>query len=142
MKAGIYPDSLNYTVKTTSQVLHRSIYDVPVYTAELTIKGNFVLDNRQPGVKVAEVVLNMDDLKGIQGNPTFSIGNKEFKVKSGEKGLKAELVLDDNAKESDALPFSVRVDFSLSRSPSTARRSGQTSMAYSLSSWCSSQVSW
>ena len=107
VKAGIYPDSLKYTVKTTSQVLHRSIYDVPVYTAELTIKGGFVLDNKLPGIKVAEVVLNMDDLKGIQGNPTFRIGKKELKVKSGEKGLKAELILDDNVKEGDVLPFSV-----------------------------------
>ena len=114
--AGIYPDSLKYTVHTTSQMLHRSIYDVPVYTAELTIKGNFVLDKRLPEIKAAEVILNMEDLKGIQGNPTLSIGGKELKVKSGEKGLKAEIVLDNNAKEGDSLPFLVSLKFNGSES--------------------------
>lgn len=107
VKAGIYPDSLKYDVSTTSQILHRSIYDVPVYTADIRIKGNFVLDNRLPGVGIADLVLNMDDLKGIQGNPTFILDGKELKVKSGEKGLKAEITLGENAKEGDIIPFLV-----------------------------------
>lgn len=57
VKAAIYPDSLKYTVNTTSQVLHRSIYDVPVYTAELTIKGNFVLDKKLPGISIWTILV-------------------------------------------------------------------------------------
>lgn len=107
VKGAIYPDSLKYDVKTTTQVLHRSIYDVPVYTAELCITGSFILDDKLPGIGTADLVLNMDDLKGIQGNPTFILGGKELKVKSGDKGLKSEITLDETAKEGDNLPFRV-----------------------------------
>ena len=107
VNASVYPDSLKYDVKTTTQVLHRSIYDVPVYTAELTISGNFILDKRLPGIGTAVLVLNMGDLKGIQGNPSFILGGKELKVKSKDKGLKSEVFFDENAKEGDAVPFRV-----------------------------------
>ena len=107
VKAAVFPDSLKYDVKTTTQVLHRSIYDVPVYTAELNITGSFILDDKLPGIGTADLILNMDDLKGIQGNPTFILGGKDLKVKSGDKGLKSEITLDNAAKEGDALPFRV-----------------------------------
>ena len=107
VKAAVFPDSLKYDVKTTTQVLHRSIYDVPVYTAELNITGIFILDDKLPGIGTADLILNMDDLKGIQGNPTFILGGKDLKVKSGDKGLKSEITLDNAAKEGDALPFRV-----------------------------------
>ncbi len=104
-KAVLYPDSLKYEVKTVSQELHRSIFDVSVYTAELAIKGNFVLNERLPGAETAELSLNMDDLKGIQGNPTFLLDGKALKIKSGEKGIVAEVTLPANAREGDVLPF-------------------------------------
>lgn len=43
IKASLSPDSLKYVVNSVSRELHRLIYDVSVYTADLTIKGNFVL---------------------------------------------------------------------------------------------------
>ena len=107
VKVGLYPDSLKYVVNTTSQELHRSIYDVSVYTADMNIQGSFVLDKRLPGIGTGLLVLNMDDLKGIQGNPVFTLCGKELKVKSGEKGIQAEFTLPEDAKEGDALPFSV-----------------------------------
>lgn len=107
VKAGIYPDSLKYVVNTTSQILHRSIYDVPVYTAELTIFGNFILDDKFPGAVSADLVLNMEELKGIQGYPSFILGEEDLKVKSGEKGLKAEIKLGENSHEGDVLPFQI-----------------------------------
>lgn len=109
IKAGLYPDSLRYMVNAVSKELHRSIYDVSVYTADITINGNFVLDERLPGAGKADLILNMDDLKGIQGNPMFSIGGKELKIKSGENGIKGEVILDGKAKEGDILPFQIKM---------------------------------
>ena len=105
----IYPDSLKYDVSTTSQVLHRSIYDVPVYTADITIKGVFVIDKKLSDANAADLILNMDDLKGIQGNPSFILDGKELKVKSGDKGLKAEITLDESAKEGNRMAFAVSI---------------------------------
>lgn len=116
VKSGLYPDSLKYMVNTTTQVLHRSIYDVPVYTAELIITGSFVLDKRLPEVITADMVLNMDDLKGIQGNPSFEINGKELKAKSGDKGLNAEFSLPENAQEGDVVPFKVTMKINGSES--------------------------
>lgn len=107
LSADICPDSLKYTVGTTTNVLHRSIYDVPVYTAEVTIKGNFVLDDKLPGVGTAQFMLDLGGLKGIHGNPVFVVAGKELKVKSWKERLVAEIVLDRNAREGDTLPFEI-----------------------------------
>ncbi len=107
VETGLYPDSLKYTVNTVTQVLHRSIFDVPVYTADITIDGNFVLDDRLPGIGAGKLVLNMSDLKGIQGKPSFILGGQELKLSSGERGIVAEIVLDKGAREGDVLPFHV-----------------------------------
>lgn len=103
----IYPDSLGYTVKTVSQILHRSIYDVPVYTADVCITGTFVLDKTLPQVGKADMILGLQDLKGIQGHPTFTVGRTEGKVKSTDGGLKVEVILKENAEEGDVIPFTV-----------------------------------
>lgn len=116
VKASLYPDSLKYIVNTHSQELHRSIYDVSVYNADITILGNFVLDERFPGVGVGDLVLNMDGLKGIQGKPEFVFGGKELKVKATEGGLRAELTLDGTPREGDIIPFQVTLKINGSES--------------------------
>lgn len=105
----LYPDRLGYSVKTASQILHRSIYDVPVYTADVCITGTFVLDKTLPQVGTAEILLGLKDLKGIQGNPSFVVDGTEVKVKSADGGLKAEIVLKGNAREGDVLPFTASI---------------------------------
>lgn len=107
IKGSLFPDSLKYVVNTVSQELHRSIYDVSVFTADMTIEGLFVLDANLLKAEKAELILNMDDLKGIQGNPSFLLNGKELKIKSGEKGIKAEIALEESSKEGDAIPFTV-----------------------------------
>lgn len=107
IKGSLFPDSLKYVVNTASQELHRSIYDVSVFTADMTIEGLFVLDANLLKAEKAELILNMDDLKGIQGNPSFLLNGKELKIKSGEKGIKAEIALEESSKEGDAIPFTV-----------------------------------
>ena len=105
--AGLYPDSLKYLVNSTSQELHRSIYDVSVYTADIQIEGSFTIDSKMPEAINAELVLEMEGLKGIQGHPLFTVGGEELKVMSGNKGIKTELRIPEGAKEGDVLPFTV-----------------------------------
>ena len=107
VKGGLYPDSLKYVVNTTSQELHRSIYDVSVYTAVFSIEGSFIVDTKLPQAKSASLILNMGELNGIQGNPSFVLCGEELKIRSGENGILAELTLPENLKEGDVLPFSV-----------------------------------
>ena len=116
VKASIYPDSLKYVVNTTSQELHRSIYDVSVFTADMNISGNIIIDKKFPTVKNGCLVLNMSDLKGIQGYPVFVIDGKESRIKSGDNGIRAEFTLPEGAKEGDSLPFSVSMKLNGSES--------------------------
>ena len=105
--AGLYPDSLRYVVNCSSQQLHRSIYDVSVFTADLSIQGTFVLDARLASSHKAELILNLNELKGIQGNPSFVLDGKALSVRSGDKGIRAEIELPKGAKDGDTIPFSV-----------------------------------
>ena len=112
----LYPDDLRYTVTSTSQVLHRSVYDVPVYTADLTITGSFILDQRMASIRSGKMILCLDDLKGIQGEPSFTLGGKELKIKASEEGIEAEIALADEASEGDVLPFQLALKINGSES--------------------------
>ena len=106
-RAELYPDSLSYAVRSTSQELHRSIYDVPVYTADIAVRGSFILDARLAEVGSAELILNMGDLKGIQGRPIFTFGGKELKIRAIDNGIKADVQFPAGAREGDVIPFTV-----------------------------------
>ena len=41
--ANIYPQTLKYEIETTTQELHRSIYDIMVYGADVVVTGDFVI---------------------------------------------------------------------------------------------------
>ena len=101
----LYPDNLSYRVRSATKTLHRSIYDVPVYTAEITVEGNFVLEGKLPGTESADLLFGLSGLKGIQGNPEITFGGASLKVKSEENNLKAEIKLPTGAAEGDSVPF-------------------------------------
>ena len=123
--AELIPDSLKYVVNTVSRELHRSIYDVSVYTADITVEGAFILDAGIMKADKVELILNMKDFKGLQGRPSVQLGGKALKVKSGlsnnqgksyGKGIIAEVKLDKGAKAGDSIPFAVSLKFNGSES--------------------------
>ena len=66
--------------KADVEVLHRSIYDIPVYKAEILLKGTFnltenFLDNMSGDVYVS---LPIADYKGLMGYPVVTIGGNEY----------------------------------------------------------------
>ena len=112
----IYPDDLKYEVSSTAKELHRSIYDISVYTADLTIQGNFIVDERLASVGYGELILGMDDLKGIQGEPAFTLNGKALRIKASSAGVKADITLDEGAREGDLIPFQVSLTINGSKS--------------------------
>ena len=103
----LFPEDLRYSVTCTSQMLHRSLYDVPVYTADMTITGNFILDQRMASIRRGKMLLCLDDMKGIQGKPSFTLGGKELKIRASEGSIEAEIALGDETSEGDVIPFRV-----------------------------------
>lgn len=114
VKAELYPENLDYKVKTVTKMLHRSIFDVPVYTADIEVSGEFVLDEHFCEAGVGNVVLKLNDLKGIQGSPVFRIGDKDLKVKSSGTNIIAEVSME--GEEGDVVPFSVSLSLNGSES--------------------------
>jgi inner membrane protein len=68
------PDNLNIDVKTITQIRYIGIFQVPVFTADVTIKGDFgKISDLLPRSKIEDafVTLEMNSLKGISV-PNFS----------------------------------------------------------------------
>ena len=71
----IFPEVLDCVISADSKVLHRSIYDVSVYTADVHMQGYFVIPPAFAGKNVQEPVLSVlvNDQRGFEGPVSLSI---------------------------------------------------------------------
>ena len=93
-----------------SQIRHRSIYEIPVYSADVVVSGKIELsDNSISSCSGAvRLVLPFNKLKGIEGRPVVVVDGKEYSVKVQDKELVAELPYDVVAS-SDVLDYVIRI---------------------------------
>ena len=93
-----------------SQIRHRSIYDIPVYSADMTVNGKVELkDNSLDDCDGAvRLTLPFSKLKGIQGRPVVVVEGKEYDVKALGKELVAELPYDVVAANK-VLDYTIRI---------------------------------
>ena len=93
-----------------SQIRHRSIYDIPVYSADMTVNGKVELkDNSLDDCDGAvRLTLPFSKLKGIQGRPVVVVEGKEYDVKAVGKELVAELPYDVVAANK-VLDYTIRI---------------------------------
>ena len=63
----VYPRTLVYDIDTQTQTLHRSIYDIMVYGADVVVTGDFIIPAYLGEEKLKEqlVMMGMTDLRGI-----------------------------------------------------------------------------
>lgn len=96
--------------KVNSQIRHRSIYDIPVYSADLTINGKFGIDEKslEGSNGNIKLMLPFNKLKGIEGRPVVVVGGMEYAVKVYGKELAAELPYDVVAG-SQVLEYVIRI---------------------------------
>ncbi len=90
----VYPEDLKIDVKTESKELHRSIYDVMVYIADIHVKGNFIVPKFKDTVRSTKVTLEMNQLKGIEGDAILKIDGQETKflgMEAWKLGVAVEL---------------------------------------------------
>ncbi len=71
------------------EILHRSIYEIPVYTASMTIQGKFQLDKADLISHTGDLRLSLplDDYKGLKGRPVAVINGKEYLFEIDKDGL-------------------------------------------------------
>ena len=85
--ATIYPRTLVYDIDLPTQTLHRSIYDIMVYGAEVVVTGDFVIPALygQQELKEQTVSIGVSDLRGIDGAVEISLGDRNYSFHSGSK---------------------------------------------------------
>ena len=106
----IHSSEVIVDAKVNSQIRHRSIYDIPVYSAEMTINGKVLLDEKSLESCDGQVrlMLPFSKLKGIEGRPVVVVGGKEYDVKTVDRELVAELPSEVVAG-SDVLEYIIRI---------------------------------
>ncbi|HVV54936.1 MAG TPA: cell envelope integrity protein CreD [Mucilaginibacter sp.] len=80
----VLPDGLNYNGSLTSEVLHRGIYEVPVYNGIIKVSGNFTapdlgslsINADQLMPEKALLLFSISDLKGLKTNPQVKVNGQ------------------------------------------------------------------
>jgi inner membrane protein len=106
----VYPRTLTYDIDTQTQTLHRSIYDILVYGADVVVTGDFVIPAYLGAEKLTEqlVTLGLSDLRGIEGSVDITLGEKSYTFHSGSGGGR-----DYNSKALASLTEPIDLDRSL-----------------------------
>lgn len=97
-----------YDIDTQTQTLHRSIYDIMVYGADVVVTGDFVIPAFYADeiLKGQQVVMGLTDLRGIEGSVDITLGDAAYAFHSGSS--KVDEYFPDNSKGS--LSESIDVD--------------------------------
>ena len=86
---------LAFTGNVSVEMRKRSIYEVPVYRAELEVAGAFVPDDMAVSLAhmtgKCSVYLQLDGLKGVEDKVILEIDGREYPFCPAENGLQADL---------------------------------------------------
>lgn len=84
----VYPRTLSYDLDLQTQTLHRSIYDVMVYGADVVVTGDFVIPASLGEKKIVEqeVMTWLSDLRGIEGAVEIKLGEQTFSFHTSNGG--------------------------------------------------------
>jgi len=83
--SSIYPRTLNFEIETTTQELHRSIYDIMVYGADVVATGEFVIPAYYSKKEITSesVWVGLSDLRGIDGSVDFVLAQDNYSLRDG-----------------------------------------------------------
>lgn len=100
----VYPRNLNYDIDLSTQVLHRSIYDIQVYSSEILATGEFVLPDGlgREALTAQAVRIGLKDLRGIDGAVELQLGGERIQMRSLYEPITLDPALMDGKT---ALPF-------------------------------------
>ena len=118
--AVVYPRSLDYDIDLPTQILHRSIYDIMVYGAEVVATGDFVIPPvyGEKELKGQTISVGISDLRGIDGRVEITLGEQSYSFHSGSGASLSEPVgLDKSLMDGKAV-ISFRLSYRVKGSSS------------------------
>jgi len=105
----VFPRKLSYDIDSRTQILHRSIYDIMVYGADVVVTGDFVIPASYAQEKITGqwVEMGISDLRGIEGSVDITLGEKAYAFHSGAgRTLSESIDLDQALMDGEtAVPF-------------------------------------
>ena len=95
----VYPRKLFYDIDTQTQTLHRSIYDIMVYVADVAVTGDFVIPASfsEENLTGQLVSMGLSDLRGIEGSVDITLGDASYSFHSGSGNTLSEPIDLDRA---------------------------------------------
>lgn len=117
----VLPEHLKITGQIVPKQLRRGIYEVVVYTSDLAVTGDFVLEHQYDKTNLKEIqydqaflTIGISDLRGIKNHIQFKWGDESLEVEPGSRitnmiysGITVDLpVFEDNGS-------SLNFDFSM-----------------------------
>lgn len=89
----VEPEVAKVTGDVSVTTLHRSIYDVPVYRADLGITGHFELSDDDFAVYKDKLYMyiSLGEMRGLEDNITASVNGREYQFELADDGLRIEL---------------------------------------------------
>ena len=89
----VEPEVAKVTGDVSVTTLHRSIYDVPVYRADLGITGHFELSDDDFAVYKDKLYMyiSLGEMRGMEDNITASVNGREYQFELADDGLRIEL---------------------------------------------------
>lgn len=89
----VEPEVAKVTGDVSVTTLHRSIYDVPVYRADLGITGHFELSDDDFAVYKDKLYMyiSLGEMRGLEDNITASVNGREYQFELADEGLRIEL---------------------------------------------------
>lgn len=82
----LFPASLKYIVNAETQDLHRSIYDVAVYNADVHTLGSFIIPDEMRSHTSASIIISLNDLRGIEGEAFIDFNGKRYDFVADNEG--------------------------------------------------------
>lgn len=105
----VYPKDLSLDVSASTQLLHRSIYDVTVYTSEIKINGYYIIPDNLCAVPTATFKISLKDLRGIVGKSEVTFCDSVYEFYAGpDQNILATIPMDSKAiVRGDTMSFSM-----------------------------------
>ncbi len=89
----VEPEVAKVTGDVSVTTLHRSIYDVPVYKADIRIDGCFEISDDDFAVYKDKLYMyiSLGEMRGLEDNITASVNGREYQFELADDGLRIEL---------------------------------------------------
>lgn len=106
--------TLNYSANVTTDVLHRSIYEIITYNSTIEITGTIKASSSLLLANRHDARIDISDFKGLCTQPAIKIGGNTYKFEKQEgkyeKHLAAAIEIPQDTKEGDIIDFSITLD--------------------------------